>query len=157
GLDRLMLSGARIRTEGAVALADSPNLAGLRHLDLSYNVLRDRGVLALAGSPHLADLESLNLQDVKAGPRGVEALANSPHLGRLRKLNLNVNNVGRAAQALGGSDRLCALAHLDVMGCNLEPTGVRALLAPTGLPGLTNVSFSAVSSRELWAVEPAAR
>jgi hypothetical protein len=42
-------------------------------------------------------------------------------------------------------------------GCHLDAADARALLAPTGLPSLTDVSLGAVSSREFWAIEPAAR
>ena len=48
---------------GAHALAQSHNLRGLKHLDLSDNGLIDEGVQALADSENLKAVEHLNLAD----------------------------------------------------------------------------------------------
>jgi uncharacterized protein (TIGR02996 family) len=158
GLHTLVLHGAQITADGVVALAASPHLAGLRDLDLGHNPLQERGNQALANSPHLANLEWLSLQRSHVGPRSVAALARSPHLGKLRELNLQCARLVRVAEALGSSETLASLARLDLTGCEWGPDTAAPLLAPTGLPNLTQLCIGGWPwPARLWEVEPPAR
>jgi uncharacterized protein (TIGR02996 family) len=64
---RLPFSSSRgtgaITDAGIVALASSPNMAGLRFLDLEGHRVTNAGAEAIAASPHLAGLGYLNLRD----------------------------------------------------------------------------------------------
>src|SRR5262249_35176742 len=73
---------------GVAALAASPLLARLPHLDANGVEMGRAGVAALANSPHAAYLVSLNVGGNKFGPEGLQALLESPQLARLRSLGL---------------------------------------------------------------------
>lgn len=114
-LDLSLLTG--LGEPAARALARSPHLAGLRHLnargvgfgpaefghlaasaflrpdslDLGYNAAGDDGAFALADSPALASLRVLRLQRIGLTDDGAEALLASPHLANLRELSLYGN------------------------------------------------------------------
>ncbi len=62
----------------------------------------NKAVAALAGSPHLANLTHLNLADNKIGDKGAEALAASAAFPDLRELDLCTNPriTARGKQAL---------------------------------------------------------
>jgi uncharacterized protein (TIGR02996 family) len=95
------------------------------------------GVRALARSPHLAHLRHLELGGQEIGPEGARALAASPHLGRLTSLGLSENEVGDAgAKALAGSGHLGNLTSLDLTGNEIEDEGAAALAASPHLAGL---------------------
>jgi uncharacterized protein (TIGR02996 family) len=61
-LSRLYLGRNRLGLVGVRALASSPRLAELTHLDLDYNELPFGALHALATSPHLGRLEALYLR-----------------------------------------------------------------------------------------------
>jgi hypothetical protein len=64
----------------------------------------------------------------------------------------------RAAEALGGSERLSSLSRLELIGGEFGPRGARALLAPTGLPSLKQLRIGGSPwPAHLWEVEPPAR
>jgi hypothetical protein len=64
---KLYLCANKIGNEGAIALAQSPNLKNLNCLSIWRNEIRDEGGQAIAESKHLLKLErlymSLNLID----------------------------------------------------------------------------------------------
>jgi uncharacterized protein (TIGR02996 family) len=117
GIGVLDLSLMNLGTATARALANSPHLAGLRHLsarnvgfqasefahlasssflrltslDLGYNSGGDEGAIALAESPASESLRTLRLQRIDLGDDGAEALLESPHLTNLRELSLYGN------------------------------------------------------------------
>ncbi len=79
--------------ETVVALAGSPAMARLTHLDLAEAEMRPEGAKALAESPHLRRLLELNLGECVIGPdsRAMRVedwmpLVNSPNLSNLRWL-----------------------------------------------------------------------
>ena len=80
----LYLRGNRIGDEGARALAQSPHLASLTHLDQSFNGIGDEGAMALAQSEHLASLTQLNLGSNGIGEEGKRALSESVHLSEVK-------------------------------------------------------------------------
>ena len=60
----LLLQGNKIKYKGMKALAKSPHLENLQHLDLWGNYIGDLGLKALAESPYLKYLESLKIWTV---------------------------------------------------------------------------------------------
>src|SRR5262249_866864 len=77
---------------GALAvetLAASPNLPGLRRLDLSDNPLGHAGVLALTTTPHLDGLEELDLVTRGLAGETLQGLINAPRWHSLRRLRLS--------------------------------------------------------------------
>jgi uncharacterized protein (TIGR02996 family) len=147
-------------TEGKVAdLAGASWLGGVRELDLSGNSIRHRGVELLAASPHLGNLEVLNLGQSGAVSRGGRALAGCKRLGKLRKLLLHECQIGdAAAEALAASEHLANLASLDLAWNVLGPSGIRALLNPSGMPRLTGLRIGEGQwPEEVWSLEPAPR
>jgi uncharacterized protein (TIGR02996 family) len=100
GLTSLDLTGNPIGTEGAVALAGTA-WERLSRLDLWTCGIDNHGVVALAGSPALSGLVHLDLRDNPIGVDAVRAIARSPHLGGLRHLALPLRAVkGEAAKEL---------------------------------------------------------
>lgn len=103
----LLLWGCRIGPSGAAALATSPNIKNLAHLNLQWNEIGSQGAAALAASPYLTNLTTLNLGDNRIGDEGVSALAASPHLKNLTTLGLDNNSIGdMGAAALAASPNL---------------------------------------------------
>src|SRR5262249_21435313 len=90
----LRLGNCGLGDEGARALAEAPELAGLRELVLFENGVGPAGAEALARSPHLAGLTDLDLASNPVGSAGAAALASSVHLHDLRTLNLRQCDVG---------------------------------------------------------------
>ena len=73
-LTELHLSGNGIGAAGARAIANSPKLARLRVLDLTYNQLSTVGGEYLAEAKHLNQLQKLLVRGNSIGPRGKRAL-----------------------------------------------------------------------------------
>jgi hypothetical protein len=99
---------------GALALAISPYLAGLRFLGLGQlgadvELIGDAGTRALAEGRHWRELEELDLDNNAIGDEGALALARSETLAGLRRLNLEGNNlsaVGKDALRARFGDRV---------------------------------------------------
>src|SRR5262249_9496354 len=56
----LAASPSPLSARAALALAESPQAAGLHTLDVNYNHIGDEGIAALVNSPHLAGLRHLH-------------------------------------------------------------------------------------------------
>jgi uncharacterized protein (TIGR02996 family) len=111
-LTALGVSQCGLRPAAVEALAACPGLSRLRELDLSRNLVGPAAV-ALARSPHLANLTHLNLADAHIEGPGLIALAESPHLANLTSLNLAGNLLtAAAAQALRAAPHLTRLTRL---------------------------------------------
>lgn len=63
----LNLHNCVVEDAGAIAIAESPNMAGLRKLSLAGNGLTDRSARAILDSPHLGGLVSLDLRGNRIG------------------------------------------------------------------------------------------
>jgi uncharacterized protein (TIGR02996 family) len=105
--ERVILDSNRIDDAGAVALAGSPRLSGLEHLNLRYNLFGDEGIRAFATSPNVATLRSLTMvgfSSSKGGAASVETLRlllacdGLPHLEEL-SLTCSGTGIGRALAA----------------------------------------------------------
>jgi uncharacterized protein (TIGR02996 family) len=92
-----------------VALAGSPLLGRLQHLDLFGDWVEDDGLGALAGSPRAAGLKSLYLAPRPESAAGVRVLLASPHLAGLTHLELPLFPLDPETVAL--------LARPDVLPC----------------------------------------
>jgi uncharacterized protein (TIGR02996 family) len=83
----------------------------------SRNAIGDAGAAALAASPHVGRLDHLNLTFNDVGDDGARALAASTALAALRNLNLGNNQItGTGAQALADGRGLAALTRLTLGG-----------------------------------------
>jgi hypothetical protein len=106
---------AEIGDKGLMALADAPNFARLRHLNLYRTRVTVRGVEALLNSPYwrIAELE---LGGYDLGDDLPNVLARSPRLARLTKLGLSFTPTlgGDALLPLAESPYLSPLCHLDI-------------------------------------------
>jgi uncharacterized protein (TIGR02996 family) len=110
------------------ALAESPHLANLASLVLSFNPVTDQGARALASSPYLHLLTHLVLRRTEIGGPGLRALAQAPGLKQLRWLDLAGNFVNAASvKALVSSPHLKHLTSLDLGDGGLRADSVRAL------------------------------
>lgn len=135
-LHDLDLSDCRLGDAGALALAASPAVAGLRRLNLGHNKITAAGAQALAASEHFRSLTELELRDNKVGDAGVEALAGSPNLQTVTRLGLAANGIGvKGARAIAASPYLRNLVHLDLDGNSVGTAGAKALAASPHLPG----------------------
>jgi uncharacterized protein (TIGR02996 family) len=116
GLSGLYLRYVRdLGPSGAKALADSPHLARLTHLELHGGGIGDAGARALARSRHLTRLAQLVVTESAIGPAGARALAGSAIFAKLEVLSLNGNKIGDAGlTALVGSPHLKRLRRLCV-------------------------------------------
>jgi uncharacterized protein (TIGR02996 family) len=128
---------APLMAADAGALAASPYLEGLVHLDLHRNSIGDDGMTALAQAPWLTGLEVLDLVDNGLSTRGVAALASSPSLQRLGKLRLGNNLLQEfGAAILADAPFLGRLHTLSMPRCSLGDAGVEALVQFSDLAGL---------------------
>ncbi len=95
----LDLEAMSVGPDGAVALAHSPHLCNLVRLKMGSSDIYTRGVSALALSEHLQNLAVLDLRWITINPKSAQALAESPYLKKLEKLILTYN-VDRDSQLL---------------------------------------------------------
>jgi hypothetical protein len=129
---RLKLDYVGLGADRVQALADSPNVTGLRSLTItpSYPRLGPDGARALAGSPHLSGLTALSLCEQSIEVAGVEALATSPHLAGLRYLHLHERRfTPEMVRPLLRPDALPGLLCLDLRGNRLPAAVVKQLRA----------------------------
>lgn len=138
-LDRLDLWGNPFGDEGVTAIAASPNLANLEHLDLSAheqpfaNCVHADGAAALAASGTLTKLRTLDLSDHYIGDAGLISLVGSPNSRNLKRLAVAYNDVGllgdSGIEAVVTSPHLGDLKELGFGGNRLSPLGAEALAA----------------------------
>ena len=85
---------------GVLAVSRSPQLAGLRVLDLQWNTVGSEGVVALADSRYLANLRVLVLRSTGVGPRSIPALTSHCRFTDLEELDLSANRSAFAESRL---------------------------------------------------------
>ncbi|MBN9119670.1 MAG: TIGR02996 domain-containing protein [Planctomycetes bacterium] len=120
---------AEIGDRGVAALADAPNFARLRHLNLYRTRVTAKGVDAVLNGPHWR-ISELELGGYDLGADLVNVLAKSPRLARLTRLGLSFTPAlgGDALLPLAESPHLSPLCHLDIRYNNTSDR-VRALFA----------------------------
>jgi Ran GTPase-activating protein (RanGAP) involved in mRNA processing and transport len=125
------------------ALARSPHLALLKHLELRRCALDEDDLRALA--PLLPRLEVLALDDNRLGLEGVTAILAALSPERLRRLSLRGCHFN-----IFGLERIlerpwARLEHLDVSDNRLGSPGVERVAAWPGLSGLAELDLSGCS------------
>jgi uncharacterized protein (TIGR02996 family) len=81
GVRELILDDAGITAEGVIAVVDRGDLRGLWRLGLGGNdEIGDEGIAALANCPDVAELRDLDIYGVGLTDEGARALIESPHL-----------------------------------------------------------------------------
>ena len=73
--------------------AAHPDLSRLRVLLLADNDIRTGGAIALANMPQLRGLEELDVRGNRITDRGARALAQSEYLGQLKELHITKNSI----------------------------------------------------------------
>lgn len=128
--------------EGARVLAQAPELAAVRKLNLAGCRLGDDGVAALLDSPHLACTQ-LTLRENDIGDQGAQALAGAPALAGCRALFLARNQIGdEGVAALAGSVHLSGIEQLGVGGNEgITGKGMKHLLAPGLFPRMRRLEL----------------
>ncbi|HVL16313.1 MAG TPA: TIGR02996 domain-containing protein [Gemmata sp.] len=135
-------SYAGVGDEGCRVIANAPQFASLRGLELTNNEIGPDGVAALATSPYLCGLRDLDLAGGSnsanmIGPEGAAHIAESDNFHQLESLNLVFNGILDAGfVALAESPRLPALQSLNVHCNGVTDYGIRALARSEGLPAL---------------------
>jgi uncharacterized protein (TIGR02996 family) len=143
GLTTLSLGRNGLGDEVAVALARSPRLTRLTHLDLSDNgSLTADGVKALVESSTLSALRELHVSGGRSGHEGAGIIGELPGAARLRVLGLTQGKLGRSGvSALARSPYLKGLRRLHLDGCGLDFHGVSSLLKAAWLPSLRELDL----------------
>ncbi|WP_439622894.1 TIGR02996 domain-containing protein [Gemmata sp.] len=112
----LKLSSAGGQADGLEALTASPNVAGLRRLDLSRNPLAPRAARVLAASRALAGLRSLDLHGCRLGDKGTRRLPRAKFWPNLVELDLR----GNVISAFGMQGLLDAQVPRDLAALVLD-------------------------------------
>ena len=104
---------------GSAALASSPELARLRHLNLYRCRITARGVETLLNAPYWR-LDSLELGGYNMGQGSPRCCAKSPRLARLTELGFSFTPSlgGNELLPLAESPHLSPLCVVDVRYCN---------------------------------------
>jgi uncharacterized protein (TIGR02996 family) len=132
----------KLGATGARVLAEAPDLAAIRKLNLAGCRLGDDGVAALLASPHLGCTQ-LTLREDDITDEGAQTLAGAPALARCRALFLARNRLGdEAVAALAGSAHLAGLEQLGIGGNeDITDQGMEHLLAPGLFPRMRRLEL----------------
>jgi uncharacterized protein (TIGR02996 family) len=141
GLRCLDLSRQSLLLTHLKTLAGWPGLGNLHSLILTGNLLGSSGMEAPAGAASLAELHVLDLADCKIGGLGLQALAWRGCFAHLRKLDLSANDLpGQDLDFLHRSSLIPTLERLYLGDNDLGNLGVR-VLAGIELPALRKLSL----------------
>jgi hypothetical protein len=143
-LRALELKGGRVDAVRLSALFRPGVVLSLRRLEVVNVYLTDTGVCALATVGCLGDLRHLGLDGCFVGDAGVAALVAAPFVAGLERLDLqrNYEITSAGARLLAGCPGLARLRSLDLLGCELDAEGLRALLDSPHLRGLQRLVVS---------------
>lgn len=138
-----LIDNKKLTADGAVALIRSPNLAGLRGLDLSGCPVGTPTVEALCAMGRLFRDGQLRLRECGLTDESLGVLAAAPATAVLRTLDLGNNDAitDAGAQALAASAHLKGLRSLSLDFCQIGPEGGRALAALEAFPQLRDLSL----------------
>jgi len=127
----------------AQALAASPHLRGLTHLNISLGHIGNEGLRSLAASQNLSGLTHLDLGRNEIGPEGVWAIAGSLHLRSLKHLDLRENAIGDATiHPITTSANFRGLRSLNLSAANISQDGIRTIAAARNLGSLSDLNLS---------------
>ena len=121
--------------EGAVALAASPNLRQVRHVELEGNSIGSIGFQSLAHSPLLEAVEYLNLNDNPISGDDARILASCTHMEALRNLLITAEDVN-AAIAIAETPHLVSLEGLHLSYPESKGKATRALCGSAAFANL---------------------
>lgn len=125
---------------GAVALARSEHLVGLRRLNLASNGIGLAGVRALIAAPWR--LEELDLSNNALEDAAVLAIAGAAELSGVKRLLLGGGQYGaRALEALAKSKTLTSLESIHFTGTPFGSEGLARFLKSLQLPKLTALTL----------------
>lgn len=142
GLSKLRIVGQHLRPEAIQAILESPNMAGLHQLDLSYN---DMGFLKRRDLEGIErTLRSLILRDVELTVQGIEALVTSGILDGLEELDLGYNQELEPLALLDVVEQTDwgRLVRLGLAGCQIEMGVLTRLLEAQTLGQLEALDLS---------------
>ena len=139
-LRALDVSDNDLGIDGVRALTASTRLTQLRELDLGGNDIGDDGASAVAHSPTLAGLETLNVSGNSIAGSGATALAQATAR-HLSSLDLSMNGIGESGASALARTRL-PLQSLYLLGCEIGTNGVRLLAQSSSLSKLTVLALS---------------
>jgi uncharacterized protein (TIGR02996 family) len=140
-ITRLRASDLPASLDRVRLLAESPFLARIRELDLTYTPIHLEGLRILAQSPHAANLVRLEIGNNNIGDSGARLLAHTPRLPGLRELDLCHNVITSAGlRALINSKYRRAIRALSLSGNQVSPE-VCALLESKNWPSLTDLNL----------------
>jgi uncharacterized protein (TIGR02996 family) len=138
----LCLKGVRLKDEDVKQLADSSGLSDLASFGFTESFLSLSGVQAIARSPHLARIYHLDLTCVPLRMEEMRELCEASIALSLRKLTLTVTSISDAcATILAQSPALAGLVTLDLAGNQLRGPGVQALANSPHLAALRNLDL----------------
>lgn len=135
------LNVGRLTESGIRAIAVSPDLGNLTHLNLLASPIGDRGMVALCRSRLADSLRSVEFPNTGISDVGVMALAKSPLFGHMHgpRLNLMMNRIGDdGLKALVSSENLLRFRELVLRENVVGDEGVEALAAS---PFAANLAF----------------
>jgi Ran GTPase-activating protein (RanGAP) involved in mRNA processing and transport len=140
GLERLELDTASVDGAGAAALA-AVRLPALRWLNLAHNALDDDALALLLRAPLCAELRALELSGNPLTARAAQLLAHwRKGMGRIEHLTLAGVPLGdEGVAALSNSWHVGALRTLDLSSCEVSDVGARTLAASPHMRGLTSL------------------
>jgi Ran GTPase-activating protein (RanGAP) involved in mRNA processing and transport len=129
-LETLELNQNELQPEVLEALLQSASSSKLRALSITNNpALGPRAASHIADNPELADLRVLELCGCGILGQGLRALAASPNLARLDKLGLRQNRIEPGAIEVLEHAPWANLTELDIAGCLVGDHGAKPLLA----------------------------
>jgi Ran GTPase-activating protein (RanGAP) involved in mRNA processing and transport len=135
-LQSLVLYDNRLGDAGAQHLGASKKLAGVGHLDISYNQLTTAGVMEVLGPDSMVKGPTyISVAGSALGDAGVAKLVASPKLAAVDTLNLRRVGLTDAGLAAIAAAALPKLTRIDVSKNAISPAG-RAILAPLRARGV---------------------
>lgn len=140
GIKALEATDLDLDDASAEVMLAAPSLAGLEHLDLSYNDLGATFLQAMAQVPWSGGLRSLKLiANPAIDDAALLALLRDPSMQTLEVLDLSGTGAGDEVARALGQGLLPGLKHLGMVDTRLTHTGARAMFQEGGMPRLTKL------------------
>jgi hypothetical protein len=143
-LASLDLRACGIGNAGAVMLANSRLLEGVRISDLAANNIGPKGIKALAASPRVSAIRHLDLGYNTLGKSGLLAIARSRFLRELTRLDLSTHRDDSSGYTVATVAEFLTrlnMPHLRRLTLNELPVGMSGAKAIAGSPALSQLSY----------------